>query len=71
CSCRDGVYVIEDVFVYRMTGIGSDGRAQGAFYATGYQPVSIKRLAAKGFKSDDRLFVARELQTGGTYTPPQ
>jgi len=71
CSCRDGVYSIEDVFVYRMTGIDSDGRAQGAFYATGYQPISIKRLAATGFKVDDKLFVARELETGGSYSPPQ
>ncbi|MEX0716294.1 MAG: CpaF family protein [Planctomycetaceae bacterium] len=59
-DCRDGEYRIEDVFVYRMTGI-EHGRAQGAFYATGHEPLALKRLAAMGFEVPHELFVAREL----------
>ncbi|MEX0702851.1 MAG: CpaF family protein [Planctomycetales bacterium] len=60
---RDGDYRIEDVFVYRMTGI-ENGRAQGAFYATGYEPISLKRLAAGGFHVPHELFLPRELNGG-------
>ncbi len=60
-GCRDGVYDIEDIYVYRMTGIDAAGRAQGSYYATGYEPVAIKRLTASGFQIPDTLFAPREL----------
>lgn len=60
-GCRDGVYDIEDIFVYRMTGINASGRAQGSFYATGYEPVVLKRLLASGFRIPESLFTPREL----------
>ena len=63
CGYRDGAYQIEDLFVYRMTGIGPDGKAQGAFYATGHEPVCFKRLSAVGFEPPKDLFIARELST--------
>jgi pilus assembly protein CpaF len=69
CDYSNGSYTVEDVFVYRMTGIGSDGRAEGAFYANGYEPVALKRLAAGGFTVPHELFIANELKTGGEYTP--
>ncbi len=68
CGCRDGVYIIEDVFVYRMTGVDSSGRANGTFYATGHEPVVLGRLAATGFETERSLFVARELSTDRDYT---
>jgi pilus assembly protein CpaF len=59
---RDGVYTIEDIFVYRMSGIDeSTGRAQGAFYATGYEPEAIRRLAGQGIEIPKTLFAPREL----------
>lgn len=71
CGCRDGVYSIEDIFVYRMTGVDERGRAQGAFYATGYEPQINKRLASLGFPVHDELFIPQELAAGGDYRPPQ
>ena len=58
---RDGRFEIEDVFRYRMTGTGDDGRAAGAFYATGYVPKVLGRLAGIGFHVPETLFEAREL----------
>jgi len=64
---RDGEYLIEDVFVYRLRGI-ENGLAQGAFYATGYIPMALNRASAAGigFRSD--LFEPKELATGVEYT---
>ena len=67
CGCRDGVYQIEDLFVYRMTGIDSAGHAQGSFYATGHEPEVLTRLAARGVESPKGLFVARELAPSTDY----
>lgn len=61
CGCHDGVYQIEDIYVYRMAGIDADGKARGAFYATGYVPQVLKRLSARGFEIPLELFTAREL----------
>ncbi len=57
---KDGEYDLEDIFVYRMTGI-ENGRAQGAFYSTGYEPLCIGRLASKGFEMPAEIFFAREM----------
>ncbi len=57
----NGEYVVEDIFVYRMTGIDEQGRVQGGFYATGREPLHFQRLAASGFNVPDGLFVPREL----------
>ena len=70
CGFRDGVYEIEDIFVYRMTGIDERGRAQGAFYATGYEPLINKRLAAAGVPLDSSIFMPQELTEGSDYQAP-
>ncbi|WP_166825015.1 CpaF family protein [Thalassoroseus pseudoceratinae] len=59
---RDGIYNIEDIFVYRMAGYDDDGRAQGAFYATGYEPDCLRRLAAAGIELPTEMFSPRELR---------
>jgi pilus assembly protein CpaF len=61
CGCRNGVYIIEDIFVYRMQGVDEAGRAIGSYYATGHEPTVLKRLAASGFEVANTLFDAREL----------
>ncbi len=66
----EGEYNVEDIFVYRMTGISSDGRAEGAFYATGYEPECVRRMAARGHHVPLDLFTARELIAGGEYIVP-
>ena len=59
---RDGIYNIEDIFVYRMAGYDDNGRAQGAFYATGYEPDCLRRLAAAGIELPTEMFSPRELR---------
>ncbi len=67
CGCKDGFYHIEDIFIYRMTGTDSSGRAQGSFYATGHEPETLNRLAALGLETPRSLFAARELNTTTNY----
>jgi pilus assembly protein CpaF len=66
-DCQQGNYHLEDVFVYRMGGIDSQGHLTGTFYSTGYEPEVLKRLAAYGYQLPTELFTARELTTGGNY----
>src|SRR5262249_16828128 len=62
CGCQDGVYQLEDIFVYRLAGIDREARrAKGAFYATGYEPQVLKRLASRGYEMKPIMFSAREL----------
>jgi len=62
CGCRNGLYIVEDIFVYRMQGVDRSGRAIGSFFATGHEPTVLKRLAAAGFDLPTALFDARELK---------
>ena len=43
---KDGEWRMDDIFVYRLSGESRGGRPVGAFYATGYQPVALRRLAS-------------------------
>ncbi|QDU41341.1 Putative conjugal transfer protein [Maioricimonas rarisocia] len=65
----DGEFDLEDIFVFRMAGIDDSGKVLGSFYATGYEPQCLRRMAAKGFDMNPRLFAARELKTGVDYKP--
>lgn len=62
---QDGDWMIDDIFVYRMTGEIVAGRPGGSFYATGYQPMALRRLALGGMNIDQfrSMFEARELST--------
>jgi len=62
CGCRNGVYIIEDIFVYRMQGVDQNGKAIGSYFATGHEPSVLKRLARAGFDLPSELFDARELK---------
>ena len=61
---RDGEFKVDDIFVYRITGQDEHGRIKGSFFATGYQPVALRRLALTGTDVDQYkpLFEPRELQ---------
>jgi len=67
CGCQDGTYQIEDIFVYRMSGVDASGHARGAFYATGYEPQALKRLSSRGFDIPSLMFAARELNSNREY----
>ena len=64
-DCQQGVYHLEDLFVYRLEGMNAEGKLSGTYYATGYEPEVLKRLGAYGHQLPTELFAARELSTGG------
>jgi pilus assembly protein CpaF len=61
---KDGEYRMDDIFVYRINGEDKDGHPVGSFFATGYQPVALRRLALTGANIEQYrpLFEARELK---------
>jgi pilus assembly protein CpaF len=63
---KDGEYRMDDIFVYRFSGEDKDGHPAGSFYATGYVPVALRRLALTGANVEQYrpLFDARELKAG-------
>lgn len=61
----DGSYVIEDIFIYRSAGTDEQGRAQGSFYSTGYEPLCLPQLASPGQVLDSEWFAPRELSAVG------
>jgi len=42
------VITLQDIFVFKQTGIGQDGKVQGAFVATGNIPSFVSQLEARG-----------------------
>ena len=61
---KDGEFRMDDIFVYRMNGEDRDGRPAGSFFATGYQPIALRRMALTGANVEQYqpLFEARELK---------
>lgn len=62
---KDGEYRMDDIFVHRISGEDKNGRPTGSFFATGYQPVALRRLALTGANIEQYrpLFEARELKS--------
>lgn len=65
----DSGYAFEDVFVYRAKGVDDSYKSAGAFYATGYEPLSLKTSIGTLVTPEQyrELFAPRELSTGGKY----
>ncbi|QDT34786.1 CpaF family protein [Thalassoglobus polymorphus] len=61
---KDGEFVINDIFVYRMAGKNPAGQVVGSFYATGYEPQVVRKMAAAGHDIKTSLFAPRELTSG-------
>ncbi len=61
---KDGEFELNDIFVYRMAGKHPSGRVVGSFYATGYEPKVIRKMAAAGYEVNQSMFIARELSAG-------
>jgi len=64
----NGEFDIEDIFVYRMAGSANDGKSIGSFYATGYEPHCLRRMASRGHDLNPRMFAAKELRSRVDYT---
>tara|TARA_R110002111_G_scaffold261984_1_gene336585 strand:- start:51440 stop:52792 length:1353 start_codon:yes stop_codon:yes gene_type:complete len=63
CLNSQGDYTVEDIFGFEQTGVDDQGKAQGAFYATGYRPVALKRMEASGIKLSDHIFEKKQFQS--------
>jgi pilus assembly protein CpaF len=57
-------YSMQDVFLFKQTGVDDQGRAVGCFHATGLRPNCLDRLAALGARLHPGLFERRILQPG-------
>ena len=52
------VVEVQDIFEFRQTGVGEDGRVVGKFVATGYVPTFLDRIKATGVDISEGLFAA-------------
>ena len=50
------VITMQDIFVYKQTGVDSDGTVKGYFQATGVRPRFVERLRAHGVTVPESLF---------------
>ncbi|MYL33826.1 CpaF family protein [Pontibacillus yanchengensis] len=53
---NDGSHEIKDIFVFRRTGMNSDGSIEGYFTATGYVPKCLEQLRVFGVDLTEDLF---------------
>jgi pilus assembly protein CpaF len=64
-------YSMQDLFVFKQTGVDEARRAQGCFHATGLRPHCTERLEALGEALPAELFRKRILQPGGLPHVPE
>ena len=57
-------YAMQDLFVFKQTGVDDQRRALGCFHATGLRPQCLERLAALGEELPVNLFERRILHPG-------
>jgi len=48
--------VMQDIFAFRQSGVGPDGKVVGEFRPTGAMPTWFDQLAGRGIKCDPRMF---------------
>jgi pilus assembly protein CpaF len=68
---EDGQYNVHEVFGFEQTGIDKRGRAVGSFYATGYRPKVVGRIAAFGIELPDDMFDEGKRYAEPTIPTPQ
>jgi pilus assembly protein CpaF len=53
----DGDIEVREIFGFRRTGTGSDGKIAGEFFATGYLPSFLDEFIAKGMYQDGEVYL--------------
>ncbi|MFT4065073.1 ATPase, T2SS/T4P/T4SS family [Paraburkholderia sp.] len=53
---ESGTVQLQDVFVFKQTGYGEDGKVQGTFHSTGYVPDFYQDLIRRGIAVDTSIF---------------
>jgi pilus assembly protein CpaF len=56
-SMHDGEIKLQEIFSYRRTGLGDDGRVKGKHSATGVIPSFVEELRQAGIEVDMSMFV--------------
>jgi pilus assembly protein CpaF len=56
-SMHDGEIKLQEIFMFRRTGIGEDGRIKGQYSATGVIPTFVEELRQAGIEVDMSMFV--------------
>ena len=59
------IVCLQDLFVFRQTGIDAEGHARGQFEARGVRPMILDRMIAEGFDLPRTLFERRVLTSVG------
>lgn len=54
------VIVLQDLYIFRQTGIDREGKVQGQFICTGLRPRCADKLMAAGVELDHRIFAPSE-----------
>jgi len=57
-------YAMQDLFLFKQTGVDDERRAQGCFHATGLRPHFLDRLVSLGVALPLEMFERRILQPG-------
>jgi len=58
---KDELHIIlNDIFVFKQTGVGAQGKVQGYFTATGYKPSFLSEIRVHGITISDELFNTSE-----------
>lgn len=50
------VITMQEIFVFRQTGVQADGQVVGRFHATGVRPKFLERLLVRGIELPDDMF---------------
>lgn len=50
------VITMQEIFVFRQTGVQADGQVVGRFHATGVRPKFLERLVVRGIELPDDMF---------------
>jgi pilus assembly protein CpaF len=54
---KDELHInLNDIFVFKQTGIDAQGNVLGGFQATGYKPSALEEIRIKGIKLPDSIF---------------
>ena len=56
-SMHDGEIKLQEIFAFRRTGIGEDGRIKGQYSATGVIPTFVEEVRESGGEVDMSMFV--------------
>jgi pilus assembly protein CpaF len=54
---KDELHIIlNDIFVFKQTGVDTQGKVQGYFTATGYKPSFLDEIRVRGVVISDEIF---------------